>query len=142
MIPSDLTTGSQNRLDAHSFKAPETRLQMFNITRQTKLATSVEVAGTGAKRSKGLLGRTGLAQGEALWIVPCESVHTFFMKFSLDLVYLDRQFRIKKIRRNVPPWRISGCLTAHSVVEFPAGSIRQTDALPGDIVEFSPSQSA
>jgi uncharacterized protein len=119
---------------------PETRLQMVNVTRQTKLATSVEVASSGARRSKGLLGRKGLAPGEALWIVPCEAVHTFGMQFSLDLVYLDRKHRIKKIKKNVPPWRISACLTAHSVVELPAGSILDADAQPGDLVELAPAQ--
>ncbi|MGA7109911.1 MAG: DUF192 domain-containing protein, partial [Terracidiphilus sp.] len=89
---------------------------MTNLTRSTRIASSVEVADSGAKRSKGLLGRTGLAPGEAIWIVPCESVHTFGMKFAIDLIYLDRQLRIRKIRSNVRPWRMSGCLTAHSVV--------------------------
>jgi uncharacterized protein len=119
---------------------PETRLQMVNVTRQTTLATSVEVASSGARRSKGLLGRKGLAPGEALWIVPCEAVHTFGMQFPLDLVYLDRKHRIRKIKKNVPPWRISACLTAHSVVELPAGSILDADAQPGDLVELAPAQ--
>lgn len=124
--------------NARGSKASEIRLQMVNVTRQTKLATSVEVASSGARRSKGLLGRKGLAPGEGLWIVPCEAVHTFGMQFSLDLVYLDRKHRIRKIKKNVPPWRISACLTAHSVVELPAGSILDADAQPGDIVDLLP----
>jgi uncharacterized membrane protein (UPF0127 family) len=124
--------------NARGSKASEIRLQMVNVTRQTKLATSVEVASSGARRSKGLLGRKGLAPGEGLWIVPCEAVHTFGMQFSLDLVYLDRKHRIRKIKKNVPPWRISACLTAHSVVELPAGSILDADAQPGDVVELLP----
>jgi uncharacterized membrane protein (UPF0127 family) len=113
------------------------RLQMTNLTRRTRIASRVEVADSGAKRSKGLLGRVGLAPGEAIWIVPCESVHTFGMKFAIDLIYLDRHLRIRKIRSNVRPWRISGCLTAHSVVELASGSIRTMDAQVGDLVEFS-----
>jgi uncharacterized protein len=124
--------------NARGSKASEIRLQMVNVTRQKKLATSVEVASSGARRSKGLLGRKGLAPGEGLWIVPCEAVHTFGMQFSLDLVYLDRKHRIRKIKKNVPPWRISACLTAHSVVELPAGSILDADAQPGDVVELLP----
>jgi uncharacterized protein len=84
-----------------------------------------------------LLGRHGLAPGEGLWIVPCEAVHTFGMKFAIDLVYLDRQYRIRKIRRNVHPWRLSACLVAHSVIELAAGAVGENDAQPGDIVEFS-----
>jgi len=114
------------------------RLRVVNTTRQIELADRVELAGNGAKRSKGLLGRTGLGPGEGMWIVPCEAVHTFWMKFSLDLVYLDRQNQIAKIKRNVPPWRLSACLTAHSVIEFAAGAIRESDAQPGDKLEFLP----
>ncbi|MGA2220107.1 MAG: DUF192 domain-containing protein, partial [Terracidiphilus sp.] len=76
----------------------------------------MEVADTGAKRSKGLLGRKGLAPGEGLWIVPCESVHTIGMQFPIDLVYIDRKKRVKKIRSAVPPWRLSACLSAHSII--------------------------
>jgi uncharacterized membrane protein (UPF0127 family) len=114
------------------------RLQVTNLTRQTQLASSVEVAGSGGKRSKGLLGRKELAKGEAMWIVPCEAVHTFGMQFAIDLVYLDRRHRIKKVRSNVPPWRLSACLSAHSVIELAAGAIEETDTEPGDLLEFSP----
>ena len=118
--------------------APEIRLQVSNLTRRTVLATHMELADSGPKRNKGLLGREGLAPGEGLWIVPCESVHTFFMQFPIDLVYLDRDHRIKKLRNAVPPWRLSACLTAHSILELPAGVISNTQTQPGDTLEFSP----
>jgi uncharacterized membrane protein (UPF0127 family) len=117
---------------------PEVRLQVFNLTRQTILGSSIEVADIGRKRRKGLLGRKQLAPGGGLWIVPCESVHTIGMQFPIDLVYLDKILRIKKIRRNVPAWRLSACLSAHSVLELPAGAIRETQTNPGDQLEFSP----
>ena len=117
---------------------PPRRLQVTNSTRDTVIATSVEVADSGTARSRGLLGRKALAAGEGLWIVPCESIHTFGMQFALDLVYIDRQHRVRKIRRNVPPWRVSACLTAHSVIELAAGSLREFDVLPGDTLVFSP----
>lgn len=116
------------------------RLRVVNLTRRIQIASCVEVAYSSAKRSKGLLGRNGLAPGEGLWISPCESVHTFFMRFSIDLVYLDRQYRIRKIRRDVPPWRMSACLRAHSVLELAAGALREEDAQPGDMLEFSPTE--
>lgn len=121
---------------------PETPLQVTNLTRRTVLATRMEVAGTGAKRNKGLLGREGLADGEGLWIVPCESVHTFFMRFAIDLVYLDREKRVKKVRSDVGPWRLSACFSAHSILELPSGTIRATRTQPGDVLEFSPVSSA
>lgn len=119
----------------------EGRLRVANLTRNTFLATSMEVADTGAKRSKGLLGRKGLAPGEGLWIVPCESVHTIGMQFPIDLVYIDRKKRVKKIRSAVPPWRLSACLSAHSIIELPAGSIESALTQVGDILEFSPALS-
>jgi uncharacterized protein len=115
----------------------ETRIRVLNVTRHTVLADALEVADSAAKRNKGLLGRTGLSAGEGLWIVPCESVHTFGMQFSIDLVYLNRDLRIKKTRSNVPPWRISVCLSAHSILELPSGTIRDTQSSPGDKLEFS-----
>lgn len=114
------------------------RLQVINPARSTVLASRLQVADSGPKRNKGLLGRKGLASGEGLWIVPCESVHTFFMQFPIDLVYLDRKNRIKKVRNAVGPWRLSACLSAHSVLELPAGTIRATQTQPGDSLEFSP----
>jgi uncharacterized protein len=117
---------------------PETRLQVTNLTRNTVLATRLEVANSGSRRSKGLLGRQQLSPGEGLWIIPCESVHTFFMRFAIDLVYLDRKNRIRKVRNAVPPWRLSACLTAHSVLELVPGTIRSTQSQPGDLLDFSP----
>ncbi len=107
------------------------------MTRQVEIAHCVDLADHGAKRRKGLLGRDMLAAGEGLWIVPCEAVHTFGMQFPIDLVYLDRDMRVKKIRSDVPPLRISACLSAHSVLELASGSIRSTGTKPGDRLEFS-----
>ncbi len=113
-------------------------MQILNLTRGTQLAGAVEVADRGPARTKGLLGRKGLAPGGGMWIVPCESVHTFGMQFPIDLVYLDRKHRVKKVTSSVPPWRLSACLTAHSIVELPAGTIRRTQTEKGDFLEFSP----
>jgi uncharacterized membrane protein (UPF0127 family) len=60
------------------------------------------------------------------------------MRFSIDLVYLDRKKRIKKLRSKVPPWRLSACLSAHSVLELAAGTICNTQTERGDLLEFSP----
>jgi uncharacterized membrane protein (UPF0127 family) len=97
----------------------------------------MEVADSASARNKGLLGRERLAPGEGLWIRPCEAVHTFWMRFPIDLIYLDRKGRIRKLRGEVRPWRLSACLTAHSVLEFPSGTIRDTQTQLGDTLEFS-----
>jgi uncharacterized protein len=117
---------------------PARFLRVRNSTRQTEVGNRVEVADTAARRNKGLLGCTGLETGEGLWIVPCEAVHTFAMKFALDLVYLDRNRRVVKIRHAVRPGRISGALRAHSVIELPPGTLATTQTLPGDILELEP----
>ena len=98
----------------------------------------MEAARTSKERGKGLLGREGLGPGEGLWIVPCESVHTFFMRFAIDLVYIDRKNRVRKVRHAVGPWRMSACLLAHSVIELPAGTVAATGTVRGDLLEFSP----
>ena len=117
---------------------PAPLLRVLNLTRGTILATSLEVADSAPKRNKGLLGRKGLPPGGGLWISPCESVHTFFMQFPIDLVYLDRKLRVRKVRAAVPPWRLSACLSAHSILELPAGTIQETGTQSGDELEFSP----
>ena len=105
---------------------------MRNQTRNALLGDAVELADTSSKRRVGLLRHERLESGTGLWIVPCESVHTFFMKFPIDLVYVDRKKRVKKVRHAVPPWRLSACLTAHSVLELPAGTVEKTGTRPGD----------
>jgi uncharacterized protein len=92
----------------------------------------VDVADTSEKRRVGLLRHERLAPGEGLWIVPCESVHTFFMKFAIDLVYVDRKRKVRKVRNAVPPWRLSACLSAHSILELPAGTVERTGTQAGD----------
>jgi uncharacterized membrane protein (UPF0127 family) len=120
--------------------APTPRISIYNVTRNTLLASAAEVADRGATRRRGLLGRTELREGEGLWIVPCESVHTIGMRFAIDLVYLDRSRRVKKVRSRVPAWRMSACLLAHSVLELPAGTIERTETTAGDQILLAPPQ--
>lgn len=134
---SGINLGVRKRLTARAASQPE-RLRVENPARQTLLATRMEVAATASRRNRGLLGRAHLAEGEGLWIVPCESVHTFAMQFAIDLVYLDRGKRVRKLRSAVPPWRISACLSAHSVLELPAGTIQASRTEKGDVLEFTP----
>lgn len=100
------------------------------------LAEAAEVADTSQKRRTGLLKHSSLKPGEGLWISPCESVHSFGMKFAIDVVYLDRQKKVRKLYRNMVPWRVSACLTAHSVLELPVGVIEVTGTQRGDQLVF------
>lgn len=116
--------------------------RVSNVTRGTTLATFVEIADTSRTRRKGLLGRMSLSPGEGLWITPCESVHTWFMQFPIDLIFLSRDRRIEKLKSDVVPWRLSACLSAGSVLEVSAGSILASRSEKGDLMEFSNATSA
>ena len=118
--------------------APEGPQKVLNATRGTVLATQLTKAHTGVTRRKGLLGRECFLPGEGLWIAPCESVHTFFMRFPIDLVYLDRKLKVKKVRHSVGAWRVSACFSAKSVLELPAGTVRETLTEQGDILQIGP----
>jgi uncharacterized membrane protein (UPF0127 family) len=100
------------------------------------VADAADVADTSAKRRTGLLKHERLEAGQGLWIQPCESVHTFFMKFPIDLVYIDKQRKVRKVRHAVPAWRLSACLTARSVLELPAGTAQRTGTVAGDQLTF------
>ena len=112
------------------------QLRIVNLTRQSEVAWRGNKASDTATRRKGLLGRTGMEPGEAMWIVPCEAIHTFGMKFAIDVVYLDRQLRVVKTRCAVPRSRISACPRAHSVLELPAGTIALSKSQPGDQISI------
>ena len=111
-------------------------MEVINTTRQTSLGASIDRADSSKTRSKGLLGRDSLPEGEGLWIVPCEAIHMFFMRFAIDAVYLDKQKRVVKVVSNLKPWRISGSIKAHSVLEVPAGTAELTQTQAGDQLEM------
>ncbi len=111
-------------------------VRVENVTSGLLVADSVQVAGNSALRRKGLLHHTSLGPQQGLWIVPCESVHTIGMKFPIDLVYLDSKYRVRKLRSDVPAWRISMCLSAHSILELSAGTIERTGLKVGDQLQI------
>jgi uncharacterized membrane protein (UPF0127 family) len=84
-----------------------------------------------------LLRHETLPSGEGLWIVPCEAVHSFGMKFAIDVLYLSKGKKVLKIRAEMGKWRMSACLRAHSVLELPAGTAAATATQVGDQLEFA-----
>src|ERR1700751_2744097 len=108
----------QTRTKRNPAQPDEVLIRVSNLTRRTSLGDRIQFAGNPRDRRRGLLGRKQLDSGEGLWIVPCEAVHTFGMRFAVDLVYLDKKHRVVKTRSQVLPGRISVCLTAHSVIEL------------------------
>jgi len=89
-----------------------------------------------ATRKTGLLKHTSLADGEAMLIAPSNAVHTWFMKFDLDLIFVRRDGRVVKTRAGVKPWRMSAALRAFAVIEMRAGTLAERDTQPGDILEL------
>lgn len=91
----------------------------------------LELALDSASRKKGLLGREGLDAGTGLVIAPSNAVHTFFMRFAIDIVFLNRSGRVLKIRHRVPARRVAVSATAHAVLELPAGAAEQSGIAVG-----------
>jgi uncharacterized membrane protein (UPF0127 family) len=100
------------------------------------LADRADIADTSAKRRAGLLKYPGLAPGEGLWLVPCEGVHTFFMKFPIDVVFLNKKRKVLKIRPSMGRRRIALSFRAHSVLELPAGRLAETATKAGDMLQL------
>lgn len=97
------------------------------------LVEQLQVARTPLRRMKGLLGRSSLARGHGLYITPASCIHTFFMAFDLDLIFLDRNMGVVSIRLNIKPWHIvSGGRNAYSVVEMASGWFMAENLAPCD----------
>jgi uncharacterized protein len=113
-------------------------LTAFNATRGAAVATRVEKADTPASRGKGLLGRASMTEDEALWIVPCPMIHTFFMKFPIDVLFLDADLRVRRVIEDLRPWRLSPwVLSARSVLELKGGVLKGSVRV-GDRLEMRP----
>jgi uncharacterized protein len=107
-------------------------LALVNQRTDESLAERVEVAVTRRDRRRGLLGRDGLEESSALILAPCAAIHTMFMRFDIDAVFVDDDGRAVKVVRELAPWRIAVDATAHAVVELPAGSLRDREVNIGD----------
>jgi uncharacterized membrane protein (UPF0127 family) len=88
-----------------------------------------------AARRRGLLGRASMEPDEALVIAPTSAVHTFGMRFPIDLIYTDRAGRVLKVCDSVRPWRVSIGWGAFAVIELPAGTVRTVRVARGDTLQ-------
>jgi uncharacterized protein len=94
---------------------------MLTLSDGTVVCERCWVAATALRRLKGLLGRSGLEPGEGLLLRPASSIHTFFMRFPIDVVFLDRELGVRKVVPELGPWRLAGARGARSALELPAG---------------------
>ncbi|WP_341503846.1 DUF192 domain-containing protein [Gallaecimonas sp. GXIMD4217] len=83
-------------------------------------------------RARGLLGRPRLEEGQGMLILPCNSVHSWWMGYPLDLVYLDGGGRVVKLVEGLKPWRFSACRQARAVLELAPGAIGKHALQVGD----------
>ncbi len=96
---------------------------LINETRKIVLAKRVEEATNVFKRTKGLLGRKNLDEEDALILFKCRGVHTYFMGFNIDVIFLDRNKKVISIIRNLPPWRTTKLLNeSYYIIEMQCNS--------------------
>ena len=111
---------------------------LYNHTRGCIVASQVENALTFFARFKGLMLRASLPEGQALILAPCRSVHMFFMRFSLDVVFADKDYSVVGIEENLSPWQISKTYrNAHFAIELPAGTVSMTNIQTGDQLQIT-----
>ena len=112
----------------------------FNRTRTTYLATNLLIASTHWSRFRGLMAidSSRFSRGHGLWINPSHGIHTFAMRFPIDAVYLDRDRIVIHIEEGLKPWRLAAVrIQAASVLELPAGTVRESKTVVGDQVDIS-----
>lgn len=103
------------------------------LSKRGKVLADVELATRLPDRMRGLLGREGLPEGRALCIVPCNSIHTWFMRFAIDVYFVDLEWRVVRCCRRVRPFRMAwGGRTAHAVLEMQSGWLPSNALQPGD----------
>lgn len=114
---------------------PLDQLQLAVVSRGEPLATTIETALESSDRKRGLLGRTSLPPGAALIIAPCGAVHTFGMRFPIDVIFAARDGRVVKVRPNMPAGRVSGAIGAFATIEMAAGETKRFSLRAGDRLE-------
>ena len=109
-----------------------------NRNRGGVLAANVRLADTPRSRRTGLLKHEALEPGEGLWIFPTQAIHTFGMRFPIDVAFLDSFLHVKRIYRGLAPYRLTSFVWgAQSVLELRSGSLASTGTMVGDELQFS-----
>src|SRR5438876_6302530 len=111
---------------------------LINARSDEAIASDVRLALSRADRRQGLLGKDSLDVSAALVLSPCWSIHTMFMRFPIDVVFVDRAGRAVQIVTELAPWRIAVPPRAHAAIELPAGSLRARDVRVGDELYLMP----
>ena len=99
--------------------------KLINKTKEQDVAEEVVLAESMSQRMVGLMFQKDFPENQTMWIQKCNWIHTFFMKFPIDVIFVDKNLVVKKVKRNISPWRLPGpVLSATSVFEFTAGQVQ------------------
>ena len=113
-------------------REPARQFRLVNPRTGAVIAESVAATVDSKTRRRGLLGRDAMPMGEALIIAPTNAIHTWFMRFDIDVAFVNRAGRVLKVRHGMPPWRIFATLRAFAAVEVPAGVLASSATVAGD----------
>ena len=112
-------------------------MAITNLNSNAILAHRVTIAMTPASRMTGLLKHSSLPEGDALVITGCQSIHMFFMKFAIDVVFVDGQNRVIGLCANIRPFHLSSIFWKSAcAIELPAGTIEKTGTKVGDVLQI------
>ena len=123
-------------LDALVRSGGGSSLALTNTRTNQIVASTLLPAFDSASRKRGLLKHDSLPDGSALIIAPSNAVHTFFMRFAIDIAFVAKDGRVVKVRRDVRPWRLAAAWRAFAVVELPVGALERAGVQPGDLLRI------
>ena len=112
-------------------------MKIYNSSKNNLIADDVKLADNFFSRTIGLLSKKSLSEGEGLVIKPCCSIHTLFMRFEIDVLFVNKKNEIVALYENVKPWRILPIHpTSHYVIEVPAGTVAARNIMKHDIINI------
>ncbi len=113
-------------------------MKIINTSKNVVLADKAVIAGTFLERLVGLLNRKSLNKGEALVLSPSNSIHSLFMRFAIDAIFLDKNGKIIDVLYSFRPFRLSAIyFTCHTVIELPENSLKLSQTQPGDTIQIT-----
>jgi hypothetical protein len=112
-------------------------LAVLSADRGAAVCERCEIADRPLSRLRGLLGRGELRRGDGMMLRPSNSIHTAFMRFPIDAVFLDAELRVLKVRSDLRPWRAAGALRARAVLELAAGEAERRGVAPGELLRLA-----
>lgn len=112
------------------------KCKIFNKTKGVYVALEAKYAITFFERLLGLMFRSSMGKEDAIIFRNVNSIHMFFVRFPIDVVYIDKDNKVLKIKHSLRPWRMSSCMAAKATIELPAKKAEETATLVGDTLEF------